>query len=597
MKYESVSDAIELAKQGDNQTARELMLEYGLFHPIDSFGNTFVHYCAAYSVPGVIECISHYDDSLNSPGTFGLTPLMLAADAGNLQAVETLLELGVDPNYCSDDGVSAMLCAVGGNPHAGLYPADDKDCRIKGLSKHNEREKRKSRFEQSLIDKYGLYHKSGRALEIANAQADEDYDNELRRSNGFRAEFETDRINIVKALLKYGVSQSKSEIELPFGNRTTCEISAAIECGYVQCAELLIKAGYDINACSTTGNPPICSAARSCDIDAVKLLLDAGANPACEDFAGQSAIALAQYREMKDIVSLILSYSTNLENDKLSLIRAGQVGDVEGIKQLVSAGVPVDQRDSQGNTPLIWAAANMKLGAVRTLVELGADVNASNNGGITALHDVVDRPRDESLEKLPIVRYLVEHGADVNAMSQQGTPMNIAIVTHDEKVASYLHLKGGVLNHRFARITFGDSDTSRDYEWTVIWCILNELSNVLSDLLIWCHQGINDPLDYGFNDFRGMTFLSIAAAEGKTECARALVSCGIEIDAENDETSFTPLMMAVLAGNFTIADFLVNSGADTRKRTPEGFSALECALYRYETENDFGALAWARAHY
>ncbi len=43
---------------------------------------------------------------------------------------------------------------------------------------------------------------------------------------------------------------------------------------------------------------------------------------------------------------------------------------------LAQAGINVDQTDEDGNTPLIFAAANTRLETVKALVEAGANVNA-----------------------------------------------------------------------------------------------------------------------------------------------------------------------------------------------------------------------------
>jgi len=62
-------------------------------------------------------------------------------------------------------------------------------------------------------------------------------------------------------------------------------------------------------------------------------------------------------------------------------------GCAASLKRALERGVPVDQRDPQGRTPLMWA---LLLGAeerlVRLLLEAGADVNATDSRGRTPLH-------------------------------------------------------------------------------------------------------------------------------------------------------------------------------------------------------------------
>ncbi len=47
----------------------------------------------------------------NAPDRTGSTPLMVAAQQGNLKYVQRFLSAGGDPTLCNNDGVSVMDCA------------------------------------------------------------------------------------------------------------------------------------------------------------------------------------------------------------------------------------------------------------------------------------------------------------------------------------------------------------------------------------------------------------------------------------------------------------------------------------------------------
>jgi len=73
-----------------------------------------------------------------------------------------------------------------------------------------------------------------------------------------------------------------------------------------------------------------------------------------------------------------------------------------------------------GSTTLMYAALYGDLASVRQLIDHGADVNASNDAGATALMWAID-----DLDK---VRLLLDHGADPNAVSVDSrTPLAIAL--------------------------------------------------------------------------------------------------------------------------------------------------------------------------
>lgn len=49
-------------------------------------------------------------------------------------------------------------------------------------------------------------------------------------------------------------------------------------------------------------------------------------------------------------------------------------------------GMSVDGKNSKSDTPLLWAANDNRPSTVVTLINLGADVNAQNDKGSSALH-------------------------------------------------------------------------------------------------------------------------------------------------------------------------------------------------------------------
>ena len=71
-----------------------------------------------------------------------------------------------------------------------------------------------------------------------------------------------------------------------------------------------------------------------------------------------------------------------------SLARHGRHAQIKSM--LDAAGRPahcvVDARDSRQNTPLIVAGQNNQVGVARVLLHRGADINAANAMGNTALH-------------------------------------------------------------------------------------------------------------------------------------------------------------------------------------------------------------------
>jgi len=145
---------------------------------------------------------------------------------------------------------------------------------------------------------------------------------------------------------------------------------------------------------------------------------------------------------------------------------AAFTGNMEKLRELVN-GANVNEADITGQTPLIFAAFEEHMDAVRFLVEKGANVNAQTTqvGGNTALHMAIYKNNFEMARFLcdnganvnigaerysplhlasgyanvgpEMVQMLCEHGADVNASGLQGTPLHMVNSgpTGAEKVA------------------------------------------------------------------------------------------------------------------------------------------------------------------
>jgi len=116
------------------------------------------------------------------------------------------------------------------------------------------------------------------------------------------------------------------------------------------------------------------------------------------------------------------------------IMSKAKVGDVAGIKQSLDRGTSIETKyDRSGQTVLIVAARNNRVSAVRYLCEQGANVNAQDIYGSTALHQATFY----SFEK--VVSVLLEYNADKEIKDNKGlTALDYAIQYDNDEIMNLL---------------------------------------------------------------------------------------------------------------------------------------------------------------
>jgi ankyrin repeat protein len=137
--------------------------------------------------------------------------------------------------------------------------------------------------------------------------------------------------------------------------------------------------------------PPLHVAAYNADVQAVRQLLAAGAQPDLRDEKGYTPLLWASFRaavvdQVPVIEALIAAGADpdaiNSSGDSSCLILAAQSGCELAVAALVAGGANVD-RQADGVTALMVAARMGEVGVVRLLLQLGANP-AARAGRFTA---------------------------------------------------------------------------------------------------------------------------------------------------------------------------------------------------------------------
>lgn len=219
----------------------------------------------------------------------------------------------------------------------------------------------------------------------------------------------------------------------------------------------LIYKGADINAkTKLAGYTPLHLAIENHSSALVSLLLDGGADPFAQDLKGMSAWALAIYHGDEDVVrSLARGIDVNqTAGGTKPLMLAIEYEKESTVELLLKCGAQIEAMDGNGNTALINAARNSRGKILKRLLQAGANVDACNNHGVTSLMVATKNGSEEMvqalLEKRPnleaknhdgetalligsregltsIVRMLLKNGAEcVVGYPRGGTPQDVA---------------------------------------------------------------------------------------------------------------------------------------------------------------------------
>ncbi len=119
------------------------------------------------------------------------------------------------------------------------------------------------------------------------------------------------------------------------------------------------------------------------------------------------------------------------------LILASVNGDVEKVTSLLDSGADVNAKDQRGWTALLCAVSRGQMDVVKLLLDKGADVNSKGEHGWTPLMEAANRGHLEA------AKLLLKKGADVNLKHQYGwTAMKIAKGKGYKKIESLLKAHG-----------------------------------------------------------------------------------------------------------------------------------------------------------
>ena len=454
---------------GSEGAVRQLLKAGASPDHADHFGTTPLMLAAEADSNPVFSAVLAATKKFDTRDSVGNTALCYAVRVGRRAHVERLLALGASLKGTNADGWTVLdLSAKAGHPDiARLLREAGAVGSLKVAVVQVE----------SGVDptRAGELYDGWPALAIAVSR-DDDKAVETLLAAGSRADDPTPQgdtplivaaeyhaAQVIAPLLKAGASPDIADVD------GTTALGYAAAHGVTDVLDALLEKGVSPEIHGPTEDPPLVRAARAGDVTAVSHLLEAGADANATFPGGMTALMVAAARPSLEVFDQVMAHHPNVgirdrtgrsalwfasgsgdERMVDALLAAGAPIDGSGHQQsplfaavaagrtpllqtLLRKGVPVDTRDTAGDTPLIAAASLGDTAVVRALLDGGAAVDAQNTAGNTAL---IVATREGHVE---VCKILLKSGADAGNHNQdRADALDTARRRHLTEIAALL---------------------------------------------------------------------------------------------------------------------------------------------------------------
>lgn len=426
----------DAAEKMNRAQIRALIRQHVDINAAQPDGMTSLHWATYHDDTEIVQLLISAGANVKVANRYGVTPLSMACKNGNSTVVEMLLKAGADPNAALPGGETPLMTAARTGNLAVVKALINRGASVDA--------KDDRRGQTALMWAAAEGHAS-----VVQALIDADADFTLRVPSGFSPlMFATreGRVEVVRVLLKAGVDVNEivpvEGRRRGYGGRLppagATPLLVAVTNAHYELAALLLDAGANPNA-----DVPGYTVLHA--ITAVRKPGVGDNDPPPEGSGGMTSIELVKKLAAKGAnLNARMTKKANLNNTRLNevgatpFMLAALTADAELLRTLAGLGADTSLTNVENSTPLMAAAGlatrspgedagteSEVLEAIQVLLELGADINAVDKNGETAMHAA-------AYKNLPqVVRFLAAHGARIDVWNTNDkfgwTPLAIAV--------------------------------------------------------------------------------------------------------------------------------------------------------------------------